>query len=84
MTIDVAPIRGIGITDTYFPINWDNKGKPSRVHTEENMARMKIDAILVCEDGQRFIFDSVDEAECFDDKRAKSLKALRAVGYVPV
>ena len=66
-----------------IPMYYMKKGS-LRVYVEEDLARMKIDAILVCEDGQRFIFDSVDDAECFDDKREKSLKALRAIGYVPV
>jgi hypothetical protein len=82
MAVDVPPIRGIGITDTYHPINYDTR--ESVVYIEEDVARMKINAVLICADGQRFIFDDAYDAECFNDKREKSLKALRAAGYVPV
>ena len=73
MAIDLPPIRVI-----------DYDIRESQVYVEQDLDRMKINAMLVCADGQRFNFDDLYDAECFDDKREKSLKALRAVGYVPV
>lgn len=94
MSVDNPPIRGVGIYDTYHPPKYEGLKAPCSISIVDNLNTMTQSAVLTCDDGERFTFNAKEYGRCgrnqlkqiaeaFAEKRGKSLRAIKLIGYMP-